>query len=107
MSAYDMTFSDAIYGPTDRYVSRVRLGTMLDHEYDLLVERLDTKLGAEKAFFVFADTVATVEQRLTYFYGRRRDDSDPFFQGWRVSSVLPMRALWITIGYFYLLRRAQ
>src|SRR5438477_11893063 len=25
MSAYDMTFSDAIYGPTDRYVSRKRL----------------------------------------------------------------------------------
>ena len=59
MSAYDMTFSDAIYGPTDRYVSRVRLQTMLDHEYNLLVERLDTKLGPEKAFFVFADTVAT------------------------------------------------
>src|SRR5437870_8073538 len=59
MSAYDMTFSDAIYGPTDRYVSRVRLQTMLDHEYDLLVERLATKLGAEKAFFVFPDTVAT------------------------------------------------
>jgi len=58
MSAYDMTFSDAIYGPTDRYVSRVRLQTMLDHEYNLLVEQLDTKLGAEKAFFVFADTVA-------------------------------------------------
>ena len=31
MSAYDMTFSDAIYGPADRYVSRVRLNTMLDH----------------------------------------------------------------------------
>ena len=30
---YDVTFSDAIYGPTDRYVSRVRLRTMLDHEY--------------------------------------------------------------------------
>src|SRR3982750_177845 len=58
MSAYDMTFSDAIYGPTDRYVSRVRLNTMLDHEYDLLVERLDKKLGAERTFFVFADTVA-------------------------------------------------
>ena len=38
MSAYDMTFSDAIYGPTDRYVSRVRLGTMLDHEYKLLID---------------------------------------------------------------------
>src|SRR5213594_924684 len=58
MSAYDMTFSDAIYGPTDRYVSRVRLQTMLDHEYALLVERLDRKLGREKTFFVFADTVA-------------------------------------------------
>jgi hypothetical protein len=58
MSAYDMTFSDAIYGPADRYVSRVRLQTMLDHEYSLLVERLDGKFGAEKTFFVFADTVA-------------------------------------------------
>jgi len=58
MSAYDMTFSDAIYGPTDRYVSRVRLNTMLDHEYDLLIERLENKIGKERAFFVFADTVA-------------------------------------------------
>src|SRR6266702_3802132 len=58
MSAYDMTFSDAIYGPTDRYVSRVRLRTMLDHEYDLLLERLNAKLGDERTFFVFADTVA-------------------------------------------------
>ena len=48
MSAYDMTFSDAIYGPTDRYVSRVRLKTMLDHEYNLLVERLGAKLGNER-----------------------------------------------------------
>jgi hypothetical protein len=58
MSAYDMTFSDAIYGPTDRYVSRVRLQTMLDREYDLLLERLNEKLGGERTFFVFADTVA-------------------------------------------------
>ena len=58
MSAYDMTFSDAIYGPTDRYVSRVRLQTMLDHEYKLLIERLDAKFGGQRTFFVFADTVA-------------------------------------------------
>jgi len=58
MSAYDMTFSDAIYGPTDRYVSRHRLNTMLDHEYNLLFERLDAKLGDKRKFFVFADTVA-------------------------------------------------
>src|SRR3979411_850880 len=53
MSAYDMTFSDAIYGPTDRYVSRVRLQTMLDHEYKLLIERLDKKLGEQRQIFVF------------------------------------------------------
>src|SRR5213080_2967664 len=59
MSAYDMTFSDAIYGRANRYVSRVRLQKMLDHEYDLLIERLDRKFGNEKTFLVFADTVAT------------------------------------------------
>ena len=58
MSAYDMRFSDAIYGPSDRYVSRKRLQTMLDHEYGLLMERLNEKLGDERTFFVFADTVA-------------------------------------------------
>lgn len=58
MSAYDMTVSDAIYGPTDRYVSRTRLRAMLDHEYSLLVERLSEKRGASTRFFAFADTVA-------------------------------------------------
>ena len=58
MSAYDMTFSDAIYGTADRYVSRNRLQTMLDHEYNLLIERLKEKVGNERTFFVFADTVA-------------------------------------------------
>src|SRR5438093_5939194 len=53
-----MKFSDAIYGPADRYVSRVRLQKMLDHEHDLLIERLDRKFGTAKTFFVFADTVA-------------------------------------------------
>ncbi len=42
MSAYDMSFSDAIYGgeETGRYVSESRLTKMLDHEYDLLQQRL-------------------------------------------------------------------
>ena len=53
MSAYDMTFSDAIYGTADRYVSRNRLQTMLDHEYSLLIERLDEKLGERADFFCF------------------------------------------------------
>jgi hypothetical protein len=58
MSAYDMTFSDAIYGECARYVSRARLAMMLDHEFGLLLERLDAKVGGERMFFVFADTVA-------------------------------------------------
>jgi hypothetical protein len=58
MSAYDMTVSDAVYGPAERYVSRQRLHAMLDHEWDLLLERLDADRGATTQFFVFADTVA-------------------------------------------------
>lgn len=60
MSAYDMTFSDAIYGPekTGRYVVESRLKKMLDHEYKLLVERLSAKRGDSTKFFAFADTVA-------------------------------------------------
>ena len=57
ISAYDMTVSDAIYGPSDRYVSRHRLQTMLDHEYGLLQERLQEKRGASTRFFAYADTV--------------------------------------------------
>lgn len=57
MSAYDMAFSDAIYGKAPRYVSRERLLTMLEHEYRLLHERLTATRGADTTFFVFANTV--------------------------------------------------
>jgi hypothetical protein len=59
ISAYDMAISDGIYGPTEHYVSRQRLGAMLDHEFKRLVERLDQSRGEKTAFFVFADTSAT------------------------------------------------
>ncbi len=58
MSAYDMTFSDSIYGPSPRYVSRDRLHAMLEHEYQLVMERLDDKRGENTCFFAFANTVA-------------------------------------------------
>jgi hypothetical protein len=57
MSAYDMAVSDAIYGASGRYVSRQRLRAMLDHEWGLLLERLDDKRRGTTKFFVFADTV--------------------------------------------------
>jgi hypothetical protein len=58
MSAYDMKFSDSIYGSCSRYVSRDRLKAMLDHEYQLLNERLGEARGDSSAFFAFANTVA-------------------------------------------------
>ena len=67
ISAYDMVISDAIYGQAERYVSRQRLTTMLDHEYGLLVERLQARRGDTTKFFVFADTVAAQS------YTRRED----------------------------------
>ena len=59
MSAYDMKFSDSIYGPCKRYVSRERLQAMLNKEFDLLVDRLDELRGEESTFFAFANTVST------------------------------------------------
>jgi len=56
MSAYDMKFSDAIYGVCDRYVCEDRLIQMLDHEYSLLPERLPARIK-DTRFFSFADTV--------------------------------------------------
>lgn len=57
ISAYDMTVSDAIYGETQRYVSRDRLQAMLDHEFQLNIDRLGESRGDSTAFFTFADTV--------------------------------------------------
>lgn len=56
MSAYDMKFSDAIYGQCERYVCEDRLIQMLDHEYPLLAERLPDRIK-ETRFFSLADTI--------------------------------------------------
>ncbi len=60
MSAYDMTFSDTIYGKeeTGGYVCESRLIKMLNHEYKLIEERLGQERGSTTHFFAFANTVA-------------------------------------------------
>jgi len=67
MSAYDMTFSDAIYGVQQvrRYVSEQRLISMLDHEYSLLIERLAIQRGDTTTFFAFSDTVSALNYHKT------------------------------------------
>jgi hypothetical protein len=63
MSAYDMAVSDAVYGKADRYVSKGRLQAMLDHEFQLNLDRLGDERGDDTAFFAFADTVVARSYR--------------------------------------------
>ena len=67
MSAYDMTFSDAIYGNEEsgRYVVESRLIKMLNKEYSLLEKRLSEKRGADTTFFAFANTVVALNYQKT------------------------------------------
>ncbi len=67
MSAYDMLFSDAIYGAEKkrRYVSESRLIAMLEKEYGLLIERLAAQRGATSTFFAFSDTIAALNYQKT------------------------------------------
>ena len=62
ISAYDMTFSDHIYGkePTGRYVCESRLLKMLEKEFQLLQERLSDTRGKDHQFFAFSNTVAAL-----------------------------------------------
>lgn len=60
MSAYDMKFSDAIYGVQDdgRYVSKSRLKSMMAQEFDLVVERVSEARSKTSRYFAYAATVA-------------------------------------------------
>ena len=60
ISAYDMQFSDAIYGTQEggRYVSQMRVKAMLDKEFDLVVSRLGTSRPKSSRYFSYAATVS-------------------------------------------------
>lgn len=64
MSAYDMNFSDAIYGKCERYVCEEKLMLMLDREYGLLSQRLVSR-AKNTNFFAFANTVETINYKRT------------------------------------------
>ncbi|WP_179335072.1 TonB-dependent receptor [Winogradskyella costae] len=63
MSAYDKDFSDAIYGIEDdkRYVTEARLRKMLNHEVNLMEERITREKHPNKIFFSYANTVTTID----------------------------------------------
>jgi len=60
MSAYDMQFSDAIYGVQkgQRYVSKARVQAMMKHEFDLVIDRLGDVRSKTSKYFSYAATVA-------------------------------------------------
>ena len=60
MSAYDMKFSDAIYGVQEerRYVSKSRLKAMTRQEFDLVIDRVSTTRPKSSKYFSYAATVA-------------------------------------------------
>ena len=61
MSAYDMNFSDAIYGVQEdgRYVSRARVQAMLEKEFDLVIDRVGNSRSMASRYFSYAATVST------------------------------------------------
>ena len=65
ISAYDMTYSDIIYGKekNGRYVCESRVQKMLEKEYSKLLLRLNEARGKNTNFFSFADTVATSKDK--------------------------------------------
>jgi hypothetical protein len=71
ISAYDMIYSDEIYGKekNGRYVCESRLMKMLEKEFSLLHRRLDSTRGPTTTFFAFANTVATGDQKKRFTHG--------------------------------------
>ncbi|MBW6489806.1 MAG: hypothetical protein K0B15_01300 [Lentimicrobium sp.] len=66
ISAYDKQYSDILYSnnkESRRYVSCQRLEEMLECEYDQLVNMLGPKRETPTRFFVFANTVSTINFR--------------------------------------------
>jgi len=60
MSAYDMKFSDAIYGVQNdgRYVSKARVKAMMEQELDLVLERVSEGRSKASRYFAYAATVS-------------------------------------------------
>lgn len=71
ISAYDMIYSDEIYGKEEsgRYVCESRVNKMLDKEYRLLFKRLNATRGTTSRFFAYANTVTTGDQKKRTCHG--------------------------------------
>jgi hypothetical protein len=60
ISAYDKEVSDDLYGSGARYLSKQRLGAMLDNQWTKLLTQLSKTRGPQSRFFYFVDTVSAL-----------------------------------------------
>lgn len=67
ISAYDMAFSNALYGEihSKRYVSEERLKKMLDVEYKQLLSSVQQDHPQDTCYFAFANTVSAINFQKT------------------------------------------
>lgn len=65
ISAYDMAFSDELYGKSGRYVSKARLVKMLKTEFNQVTTILKEKRDPFTKFFSYANTVTTINYAKT------------------------------------------
>jgi hypothetical protein len=63
-SAYDMKVSDRIYGKAKRYVCEERLTTMLNREFDSVIDNLSDR-KKDTRFFSFCNTVESLNYHET------------------------------------------
>lgn len=68
MSAYDKNFSNAIYGCEEdgRYVTQKRLNKMMNHEIQLIEQRLEKNGHEGQCYFSYANTVTTIDYAKKY-----------------------------------------
>lgn len=67
ISAYDMAYSDYLYGKSEskRYVSEDRVMQMLETEFAALPQILKERNKADVCFFAYADTIAAINHQKT------------------------------------------
>ncbi len=71
---------------------------------DLLSIEKDFVLGSGVTFrFFFIEKETIPKRKVIRVYGNLKKPDDPIFQELRVTSILSMKFIWFTIGYFYVL----
>lgn len=71
---------------------------------DLLSMEKGYFLGSGTTFkFYFVKKEKITKHKVVKAYGKIKEQNDPVFGGLSIFSILSMKFMWVTIGYFYVL----